>query len=437
MDRLIVIGAGLAGCEATWQAINRGVEVDLYEMRPEQKTPAHNTGFFAELVCSNSLGANHLHNAGGILKEEMRHLNSLIIKTADKHRVPAGRALAVDRNEFAREITKKLKEHPGVHYHNEEVTDIPEDRVVIIATGPLTSDKLTKEIKKLTGEEYLYFFDAAAPIITADSIDYNKVFRASRYEDGKGDYLNCPMSREEYEEFWNALVSAERHQPHNFEKDMYFEGCLPIEVLAERGKKTLLFGPLKPVGLVDPNTQEKPYAVVQLRQDNAEGTLYNLVGFQTRLKWGEQKRIINMIPGLENAEIVRYGVMHRNTYLNSPKLLNSCYQLRHKENIFFAGQITGVEGYVESASSGLIAGLNAARLLQGKELLRFPRTTAHGALSSYISNPAKDKLQPMNINFGLFPPLDIKIRNKRERKEKKGTRALEDLKGFMLTYGLH
>lgn len=430
-ERLAVIGAGLAGSEATWQAVKRGIEVDLYEMRPVKYTPAHQTEYFAELVCSNSLRANHLQNAAGLLKEELRLLNSLIISQADKYSVPAGRALAVDREQFCKAVTATLKEHPLVHVHHQEVKQIPKDRVVIIATGPLTSDSLAWEIKEFAGEDYLYFYDAAAPIVTADSLNYDKIFRSSRYEADNGDYLNCPMTREEYEAFWEALVSAEIHRPHDFEEDKYFEGCLPIEVIASRGKKTLLFGPLKPVGLIDPATGKEPYAVVQLRQDNTSATLYNLVGFQTRLKWGEQKRILRMIPGLENVEIVRYGVMHRNTYLNSPRLLYPTYQTRINERVFFAGQITGVEGYIESTSSGLIAGINAARYLLGKELFVFPETTAHGALSQYISDRNRDRLQPMNINFGLLPPLREKIKDKWERKGKLAERALKELANFI------
>lgn len=432
-ERLMVIGAGLAGSEAAWQAVKRGIEVDLYEMRPKKTTPAHHTGNFAELVCSNSLRANHLQNAAGLLKEELRYLDSIIIKMADNYSVPAGRALAVDREKFAKAVTDRLKNHPLINFHQEEVKKIPDDRVVIIATGPLTSDPLAEEIKKLTGENYLYFFDAAAPIVTADSLNHDKIFRASRYNKGDGDYLNCPMSKDEYESFWEALVSAERHQPHEFEENNYFEGCLPIEVIAERGKKTLLFGPLKPVGLVNPNTGKEPYAVVQLRQDNASGTLYNLVGFQTRLKWGEQERILKMIPGLENVEIVRYGVMHRNTYLNSPKILLPTFQMKKEENIFFAGQITGVEGYIESTAAGLMAGLNACRYLKNEDPLYFPDTTAHGALSYYISDQTKDKLQPMNVNFGLFPPLSERIKDKWKRKGKISERALNSLTDFINT----
>lgn len=422
---IMIIGAGLAGSEAAWQVIKRGYEVDLYEMRPGLTTPAHHTGSFAELVCSNSMRANHLQNAAGLLKEELRWLDSLIIKSADNHRVPAGRALAVDREEFSEEITKTLIEHKLVNFYNEEVTEIPDDRIVIIASGPLTSDRLATEIKKITGEDYLYFFDAAAPIVIAESLNCDKIYRASRYEEGLGDYLNCPLNKEEYEAFWHELVNAERHIPHDFEEKSYFEGCLPIEVFAERGRRTLAFGPMKPVGLVDPRTGQEPYGVVQLRQDNAGGTLYNIVGFQTRLKWGEQDRVFSMIPGLENLEIVRYGVMHRNTFLNSPRLLNNNFQLKSSKNIFFAGQITGVEGYVESTAAGLMAGINAVRLLEKKELIEFPQETAHGALSHYITDKTKNSLQPMNINFGLFPPLKQKIRNKLERKKAYSVRALE------------
>jgi methylenetetrahydrofolate--tRNA-(uracil-5-)-methyltransferase len=430
-DRINIIGAGLAGSEAAWQVLNRGVEVNLYEMRPYKNTAAHHTKFFAELVCSNSLRANNINNAAGLLKEEMRVLDSLIISMADLYNVPAGRALAVDRDRFSQAITEKLLKHPLLHFHNIEVEDIPENELVIVASGPLTSDKFSNSIKKLTGEEHLFFFDAAAPIVTGESLDFSRLFKASRYdENGKGDYLNSSMNKQDYEKFWGVLISAERHQPHDFEEGKYFEGCLPIEVIAERGIDTLRFGPLKPVGIIDPQTGKQPYAVIQLRQDNAMATLFNLVGFQTRLKWAEQERVLRMIPGLERVEIVRYGVMHRNTYLNSPHILETTYQLKKRKNIFFAGQITGVEGYIESAASGLVAGINAVNYLQKREPLSFPETTAHGALSSYISDSSKNLLQPININFGLFPPLELRIRDKGKRREKIAERALNDLKLF-------
>ncbi|MGX9072434.1 FADH(2)-oxidizing methylenetetrahydrofolate--tRNA-(uracil(54)-C(5))-methyltransferase TrmFO [Listeria monocytogenes] len=422
-----VIGAGLAGSEAVWQLVNRGVKVDLYEMRPVKQTPAHHTDKFAELVCTNSLRANGLTNAVGVIKEEMRMLDSIIIEAADKASVPAGGALAVDRHEFSGYITDKVKNHPLVTVHTEEVTTIPEGPT-IIATGPLTSPALADEIKQLTGEEYLYFYDAAAPIIEKDSIDMDKVYLKSRYDKGEAAYLNCPMSEEEFNAFYEALVTAETAALKEFEKEVFFEGCMPIEVMAKRGIKTMLFGPLKPVGLEDPKTGKRPYAVLQLRQDDAAGTLYNMVGFQTHLKWGEQKRVFGMIPGLENAEIVRYGVMHRNTFINSPTVLEPTYQLKTRNDLFFAGQMTGVEGYVESAASGLAAGINAANFVQEKELVVFPTETAIGSLANYITSASKKSFQPMNVNFGLFPELETKIRAKQERNEKLAERALNAIK---------
>jgi methylenetetrahydrofolate--tRNA-(uracil-5-)-methyltransferase len=424
-----VVGAGLAGSEAAWQLAERGVPVRLYEMRPVKMTPAHRGGQFAELVCSNSLRANSLTNAVGILKEEMRHLGSLIMKCADKHAVPAGGALAVDREAFSAEITEALHNHPLVEIVKEEVTEIPEGPTVI-ATGPLTSQALSDKLKKLTGEEYLYFYDAAAPIVEKDSIDMDKVFVASRYDKGEAAYLNCPMTEEEFNRFYDALISAEVTPLKEFEKEIYFEGCMPIEVMAKRGKKTLLFGPMKPVGLMDPRTGKRPYAVVQLRQDNSAGTLYNIVGFQTHLKWGPQKEVIRMIPGLENAEIVRYGVMHRNTFINSPKLLKHTYQFRGRDDLFFAGQMTGVEGYVESAAAGLIAGINAARLVQGKEPVVPPKSTAIGSLAHYITTADPAHFQPMNANFGLFEELPEKVRSKKERAEKYAERAIKNIQNF-------
>ncbi|MBC1545901.1 FADH(2)-oxidizing methylenetetrahydrofolate--tRNA-(uracil(54)-C(5))-methyltransferase TrmFO [Listeria sp. FSL L7-1435] len=422
-----VIGAGLAGSEATWQLVKRGVKVDLYEMRPVKQTPAHHTDKFAELVCTNSLRANGLTNAVGVIKEEMRILDSIIIEAADKASVPAGGALAVDRHEFSGYITDKVKNHPLVTVHTEEVTTIPEGPTVI-ATGPLTSPALAEEIKQLTGEEYLYFYDAAAPIIEKDSIDMDKVYLKSRYDKGEAAYLNCPMSEEEFNAFYEALVTAETAALKEFEKEVFFEGCMPIEVMAKRGIKTMLFGPLKPVGLEDPKTGKRPYAVLQLRQDDAAGTLYNMVGFQTHLKWGEQKRVFGMIPGLENAEIVRYGVMHRNTFINSPTVLEPTYQLKTRNDLFFAGQMTGVEGYVESAASGLAAGINAANFVEEKELVVFPAETAIGSLAYYITSASKKSFQPMNVNFGLFPELETKIRAKQERNEKLAERALNAIK---------
>lgn len=423
---LTVIGAGLAGSEAAWQAARRGVLVHLYEMRPEVSTPAHQTGLFAELVCSNSLRANALENAVGLLKEEMRRLNSLIMRCADEHSVPAGGALAVDREGFASAVTNILEQHPMIKVHRQEYKEI-NDSPTIIASGPLTSDRLAEKIKKFTGQEYLYFYDAVAPIVSLESINTEKVFWSSRYGKGKDDYLNCPMDEKEYEDFWQALATAERAPRKNFEKEINFEGCMPIEVLASRGRDTMRFGPLKPVGLIDPRTGKRPHAVVQLRRDNAAGTLLNIVGFQTHLKWSEQARVFSMIPGLEKAEFVRYGVMHRNTYINSPILLSPIYQCKKKENLFFAGQITGVEGYVESAASGLVAGINASLLLQGKKPKVLPIETAHGALANYITSTNSGCFQPMNVTFGLFPALEEKIRDKKKRNAMYAKRALEKL----------
>ncbi|MEK4250278.1 FADH(2)-oxidizing methylenetetrahydrofolate--tRNA-(uracil(54)-C(5))-methyltransferase TrmFO [Paenibacillus sp. FSL W7-1287] len=429
-QKVTVIGAGLAGSEAAWQIANQGVEVVLYEMRPVTKTPAHHTNQFAELVCSNSLRANGLTNAVGVLKEEMRILDSIIISSADQHAVPAGGALAVDREGFSAEVTNRLRNHPLIEVRNEEVTKIPEDGIVVIATGPLTAEALSNEIKGLLGEEYFYFYDAAAPIIEKDSIDMSKVYLASRYDKGEAAYLNCPMTEEEFNAFYDALITAEVAQLKEFEKEIYFEGCMPIEVMATRGKQTILFGPMKPVGLVNPHTGKIPHAVIQLRQDNAAGTLYNMVGFQTHLKWGEQKRVFQMIPGLENAEFVRYGVMHRNTFINSPSLLKATYQTKKRENLFFAGQMTGVEGYVESAASGLIAGINAAKLAKGEELVELPQETTLGSMARYITTADFKHFQPMNANFGLFPPLENKIRNKKEKNEAIANRALAQIEKF-------
>lgn len=425
-----VIGAGLAGSEAAWQIASLGVPVTLYEMRPVRQTPAHHTSQFAELVCSNSLRANGLTNAIGVMKEEMRQLNSLILACADRHAVPAGGALAVDREAFSGAVTSALHEHPLVEVRNEEVTEIPAEGIVVVATGPLTSQALSEELKRLTGEDYLYFYDAAAPIIEKDSIDMDKVFLASRYDKGEAAYLNCPMTEEQFADFYEALLAAERAPLKDFEKNMYFEGCMPIEAIAERGPQTLLFGPMKPVGLVDPRTGKQPYAVVQLRQDNAAGTLYNMVGFQTHLKWGEQKRVFGLIPGLEEAEIVRYGVMHRNTFMNSPLFLEPTHQFKHRSGLFFAGQMTGVEGYVESAASGLIAGLNAALAAHGEAPLVFPRESALGSMAHYITTAEFKHFQPMNANFGLFPPLHQKVRNKKEKNEQLASRALESIQKF-------
>lgn len=427
--RVKVIGAGLAGCEAVWQIVKQGISVDLYEMKPVKFSPAHSNENFAELVCSNSLKADRIENACGLLKEEMRFFDSVMMEAADISRVPAGGALAVDRNVFAEYITNKIKSNPLVTVHNEEVCDIDTDEYTIIATGPLTSESLAEKIAELTGSEALYFYDAAAPVVTAESIDMDKVFKAARYDKGTADYINCPMNKEEYTEFYNALIEAETAPLKTFEDRKVFEGCMPVEVMAKRGFETLVFGPLKPVGLVNPKTgKDDAYAVVQLRQDNKEGTLYNLVGFQTNLKWGEQKRVFSMIKGLENAEFVRYGVMHRNTYINSPQLLNRYYQMKKHPKIFFAGQITGVEGYVESASSGILAGYNMARLLKGESMFEPDKRTAIGSLPLYISSTANGNFQPMNANFGIIEGLDERIRKKAERYNKIALRALDIIK---------
>ncbi|MFZ3132467.1 MAG: methylenetetrahydrofolate--tRNA-(uracil(54)-C(5))-methyltransferase (FADH(2)-oxidizing) TrmFO [Desulfosporosinus sp.] len=427
---ITVIGAGLAGSEAAWQLAERGVMVDLYEMRPTKYTPAHHTDRFAELVCSNSLRGAGLENAVGLLKEEMRRLGSLIMSAADHNTVPAGGALAVDRELFSNEVTKRLQEHPYVWIHREEVHRIPQMGITIVASGPLTSDDLAEDILRLTGEEALSFYDAAAPIVTLESIDLSKAFWASRYDKGEADYLNCPMTREEYDLFSKALVQAEIAEIQGFEQGKVFEGCLPVEVMAKRGLQTLTFGPLKPVGLQDPGTGIKPYAVVQLRKENQAGTLFNLVGFQTHLKWGEQKRVFSLIPGLENAEFVRYGVMHRNTFLNAPKVLKADFSLKIKPEFFFAGQMTGVEGYVESAASGLLAGLNAWRRLSRMSPLVFPSVTTLGGLARHLEGSPSENFQPMNINFGLLPPLAERIRNKREKNARISARALESLSEF-------
>ncbi len=425
-----VIGAGLAGSEAAYQIAKRGVQVRLYEMRPVRQTPAHHTDKFAELVCSNSLRANTLTNAVGVIKEEMRLMDSVIIRAADECSVPAGGALAVDRHEFAAKVTEYVKNHPNVTVVNEELTEIPEGPT-IIATGPLTSPDLSAKLKELTGEDYFYFYDAAAPIVEKESIDMNKVYLKSRYDKGEAAYLNCPMTEEEFDRFYEALIAAETVPLKEFEKEIFFEGCMPVEVMASRGRQTLVFGPMKPVGLEDPKTGETPFAVVQLRQDDAAGTLYNIVGFQTHLKWGPQKEVLQLIPGLENAEIVRYGVMHRNTFINSPNLLRPTYQYKQRDDLFFAGQMTGVEGYVESAASGLLAGINAARLVKGEEPVVLPPVTAMGSMANYITATNAKNFQPMNANFGLFAPLEKKIKRKAERNEAYATRALETIQNFV------
>lgn len=427
-----VIGAGLAGCEAVNQLTRQGIPVILHEMRPVKSDAAHKTDYFAELVCSNSLRAGNIENAVGLLKEEMRRLDSLIMQQADKHQVPAGGALAVDRDGFAAGVTEAVKSNPLVTVVYEEVTDLESlEGTVIVASGPLTSDALSANIKELLHEEYFHFFDAAAPIVAADSLDYDKVYRASRYDKGGADYLNCPFyTKEEYLAFWEALCNAESAPVKDFEHDV-FEACMPIEEMAARGEDTMRFGPLKPVGLIDPRNGKEAYAVVQLRQDNAAASLYNIVGFQTHLKWPEQRRVFGMIPGLEKAEFVRFGVMHKNTYLNSPQLLDNHFRLLSNKRFYFAGQMTGVEGYVESAASGLMAGLHVARELKELPELNFPAETAHGSLANYISNPAIENFQPMNINFGLIPPLSVRIRKKKEKNAQIAARALEQLDAFL------
>jgi len=426
MSQATVIGAGLAGCEAAWQLANRGVQVTLIEMKPQKYSPAHHSPQMAELVCSNSLRSDRLTNAVGLLKEEMRRMGSLIMEAADQARVPAGGALAVDRDQFSGYITNALETHPNVTVVHEEVTQIPEGKV-IIATGPLTSDAMAEAIAALPGMSTLNFYDAAAPIVTADSIDMDKVFRQSRYDRGD-DYLNCPMDKEQYDAFVEALLAAETAPIHGFEEKRVFEGCMPVESMARRGHMVLAFGPLKPVGLKDPRTGKEAYAVVQLRQDNAEGTLYNLVGFQTRLKFPDQKRVFGMIPGLENAVYARYGVMHRNTFLNSPGFLNERFQMIERPDVYFAGQMTGVEGYVESAASGMVAGISLARDIKGQEPPVFPRTTALGAMGAYVSTPNRN-FQPMNCAFGLIEGLPVesgkkRIRNKVQRYEAIAERSL-------------
>ena len=428
-EKITVVGGGLAGSEAAWQAAQRGVEVLLYEMRPHKMTPAHVSDRLAELVCSNSLGSDLPDRAAGLLKAELRILRSLVLACADETRVPAGGALAVDRELFAAEVTRRIEAHPRIRVVREEVTAIPEGPAVI-ATGPLTSDALAQAIVALTGQEHLYFYDALAPIVAADSIDMSVAFRASRYGRGDADYINCPMTEEEYDRFVEALVTAERIPLRDFEREdaRFFEGCLPVEVLAARGRDALAYGPLRPVGLTDPRTGKRPYAVVQLRQDNLAGTLYNMVGFQTNLRYGEQERVFCLIPGLERAEFVRYGQMHRNTFINAPLLLEPTMEFRGRPGLFFAGQITGVEGYVGSVGSGWVAGVNVARFVLGEEPLVLPRTTMLGALCHYVSHADPATFQPMKANFGLLPPLEPPVRNKRKRHRAYAERAISNLK---------
>lgn len=426
--QLVIIGGGLAGSEAAWQAAERGIQVLLYEARPSFMSGAHVTADLAEVVCSNSFGSNDPLSAPGLLKSELRHLDSLIIRSADQFSVPAGSALAIDREEFSRKITGQIEGHPNITLIREEVKGIPEDRPLIIATGPLTSPSLAESISHLTDSDRLYFYDAISPIIDAETIDRSVVFKASRYDDGEGDYLNCPMNEEEYNLFFESLMAGEKVVPKYFEKTVYFEGCMPVEAIAERGQQTLLFGPMKPVGLIDPRSGKRPFAVVQLRQENRFASCYNMVGFQTKLKYGEQKRIFRLIPGLENAEFLRYGSLHRNTFIQSPSLLEPTLQLKKNSGIFFGGQLTGVEGYVESAAMGLLAGINGARLLRQEPLVVPPPTTAHGALIQSLTGSDPRHFQPMNINFGLFPPLENLVKQKDIRKKKVVERALEDFK---------
>ncbi|MBE7029114.1 MAG: methylenetetrahydrofolate--tRNA-(uracil(54)-C(5))-methyltransferase (FADH(2)-oxidizing) TrmFO [Ruminococcaceae bacterium] len=427
MKTVNVIGAGLAGCEVAFRLANENIKVNLYEQKPEKKSPAHSSDKFCELVCSNSLRGNVLSNAVGLLKEEMRMLGSLIIESAYINQVPAGGALAVDREKFSEYITKKIKSHPNINVIYKEKEEIDEDEYTVIASGPLTSDKLFSNIKKLTGSDDLYFYDAAAPIVSYDSIDMSKAFKGSRYNKGDADYINCPMTKEEYDAFYEALINSECAELKAFEKEVVFEGCMPVETMAKRGYNTLLFGPLKPVGLRSESMEKDAYAVVQLRQDNKEATMYNIVGFQTHLKFYEQKRVFSMIPGLNNAEFLRYGVMHRNTFINSPKVLDNHYKLINNDKIYFAGQITGVEGYVESAASGLLVGIYLSRLLNGKEISEFSSDTAVGALSNYISNKTVEKFQPMNINFGIINPLGYRVKGKQEKNLEISKRALLEI----------
>jgi len=430
MEEVIVIGAGLAGSEAAWQLAKRGVRVILYEMRPKKLTPAHKTGFFAELVCSNSLRSKNLTNAVGLLKEELRRLGSIIMESADINQIPGGKALVVDRERFAKYITEKLQNHPNIRFVCEEMTEIPTDRVVIVATGPLTSDPLAMSLAKLISEPFLHFYDAISPIVYAESIDWEKVFVADRYGEEEGAYVNCPLTKEEYERFVQELLLAEKVPLHPFEEPKYFEGCLPIEVMAERGIETLRYGPMKAKGLIDPRTGKEPYAVVQLRPENAERTLYNMVGFQTKLKYHEQERVFRLIPGLERAEFARYGSIHRNTFVNAPKVLTPYLQLKNYPNVFLAGQITGVEGYVESTAMGLVAGINAYRLIKGKDLVIPPPGTAIGSLVHYLQSSNPKHFQPMNINWGLFPEISEKRKLKKEEKVRalveRALKALED-----------
>lgn len=424
---VIVIGAGLAGSEASYQLAKRGIKVKLYEMKPHKKSPAHKADTFAELVCSNSLRSNDIHNAVGLLKEEMRQLDSLIMRIAEETKVPSGSSLSVDREGFSRRITEELTNNPNIEIISEEVLEINPDVPTIVAAGPLCSDDLSNNLKELIGNDYLYFFDAIAPIVTKDSIDFTSAYEKSRYSDTEKDYINCPLTKEEFLNFYNEVINAKKAEVHEFEKEQYFDGCMPFEEMARRGFKTLLFGPMKPVGL-EREDGTRPYAVVQLRKDNAIDTLYNIVGFQTHLLFGEQKRVLQLIPALKNVEIVRYGVMHRNNYINSPKVLNNFYQMREHKNIFIAGQIAGVEGYIESAASGLYAGINMAQYVNGLEMIKIPSNTMMGSMSEYISNQTIEKLMPMNANFGIFRA------NGEYKKSEKKEKYVEEAKEAIKTY---
>ncbi|MGI6778749.1 MAG: methylenetetrahydrofolate--tRNA-(uracil(54)-C(5))-methyltransferase (FADH(2)-oxidizing) TrmFO [Acetivibrionales bacterium] len=428
-----VIGAGLAGSEAAWQIAKRGIRVKLYEMKPYVFSPAHHIEDFAELVCSNSFRSNSLENAVGLLKEEMRLLDSIIIKCADQTKVPAGGALAVDRLKFSKMVTDAIRNHPNITVLNGEVTELPNNSITVIATGPLTTEAFCRNLARLIGKDYLFFYDAAAPIVTYESIDMSIAYRASRYNKGTNDYINCPMNREQYETFWSELINAELADIKDFEKEVIFEGCMPVETMARRGSETLRFGPLKPVGLPDPKTGKEPYAVVQLRQDNSEGTLYNIVGFQTRLKWTDQKRVFRLIPGLESAEFIRYGVMHRNTFIDSPGILDSTYRIKSGPKVYFAGQITGVEGYVESASSGMVAGINAAMELLGRGKVVFSKRTAIGAMGNYISDPTVTDFQPMNINFGIMEGIKARTRDKKQKRSEIVKRSLDEIRNISMS----
>lgn len=431
---VVIIGGGLAGSEAAWQIAERGIKVVLYEMRPKKLTPVHHTDKLAELVCSNSFRSNMLDNAVGLLKEEMRRLNSIIMKCADKSQIPAGRALAVDRDLFSQMVTEQILKHPNIKLIRDEIKQLPYDKPVIVASGPLTSDSLVKDIIEKTGSGDLYFYDAAAPVISGDTIDYSKTFWGSRYDADGADYLNCPLTEEEYDIFYNELIRAERYKRKEFEEEKYFEGCMPIEVIADRGPKTLLFGPMKPVGLYLPDGT-RPFAVVQLRKENKAGSMFNMVGFQTSLKWGEQKRVFRLIPALKNAEFLRYGFIHRNTYINSPKILLPTLQFKNNKNVFFAGQITGVEGYVESAACGLVAGINMTCYIKGYAIPQFPKETVIGALINYITNYEREyqskDFQPMKANFGILPPLDIKVKDKKLKRKIYSERSLKGINNFL------